>query len=278
MALARRLAVALAALVGLVLAVLGIWFAIVLGPHGTASFSATSEQPAVLIGPNILNRVAVPATVTAHAASGPVFLGASVPQDASDIVGTGRHTFTVSAAFPARTLQLETLGSQPLADPTASHVWRSSGQETITVEQNQAPEAVLAYATKGGPVDVTVSFSRGTWFLESLVLLVVGLILLAFAGGWLWQHARPAVFAGSHQTSEPQPVTDAEPAPERDAEPTPESDSEPAPEPDVETEPGSHSEPAPVPDAEPAPEPDAEHAPDHDLDTNLDTDRPGEVR
>lgn len=258
MALARRLAVALAALVGVVLTVLGIWFAIVLGPHGTASFSATSEQPAVLIGPNILNRVAVPATVTAHAASGPVFLGASVPQDASDIVGTARHASLVSAAFPARTLQLETLGSQPLTDPSASHVWRSSGQETITVEQNQAPEAVLAYATKGGPVDVTVSFSRGTWFLESLVLLVVGLILLAFAGGWLWQNARPAALGRSHQTPEPDTDTDTDTEPEPRSKVTP----EPALDHDVPTDVDT----------------DLDINLDINLETDLDRDRPGEVR
>ena len=45
MALARRLAVALAALLGLALTVVGAWFAIILGPKGTAAFSATSDQP-----------------------------------------------------------------------------------------------------------------------------------------------------------------------------------------------------------------------------------------
>ena len=86
MALARRIAVAVAAVLGLALAVFGAWFAFVLGPKGTASFEATSNAPLV-IGPNVLNRVNAPVTVSADAASGPVFLGAAVPQDVDQLVG-----------------------------------------------------------------------------------------------------------------------------------------------------------------------------------------------
>lgn len=190
MALARRLVVALLAVLGLALTVLGAWFAIMLGPKGTATFSATGNQ-ATLIGPNTLNRVAVPVTVTAHAASGPVFLGAATPKDATDAVGQAKHEVVVSAAFPARTLQLEQLGTGTLEDPSSYHVWRTTGTDTVTLTQDQAPQAVLVYPTKGGPVDVSVSYSRTAWFLEALAALVVGLVVLAFAAGWLWQHRHP---------------------------------------------------------------------------------------
>ena len=78
--------------------------------------------------------------------------------------------------------------------------------------QDQAPQSVLVYPTKGGSVDVAVTVARNTWFLQSLVALVVGLIVVAFAGGWLWQHWR---------TVRPRPT---EPAPDarrvhRDGEP-----------------------------------------------------------
>ena len=56
--------------------------------------------------------------------------------------------------------------------------------------QDQAPQSVLVYPSKGGSVDVDVTVARNTWFLQSLVALVVGLIVVAFAGGWLWQHWR----------------------------------------------------------------------------------------
>lgn len=187
MALARRIAVAVAALLGLALAVFGAWFAFVLGPKGTAAFHATSNAPLV-IGPNVLNRVSAPVTVTASAASGPVFVGAAVPEDVDQVVGPAKHNVVASASFPARTLTIEQLGSGDLEDPSESHVWRSTGDGSVTVSQDEAPESVLVYPAKGGSVDVDVTVARNTWFLQSLVALVVGLIILAFAGGWLWQH------------------------------------------------------------------------------------------
>jgi len=189
-ALARRLVVALLAVQGLVLTIVGASVAIMLGPKGTVTFTATGNQ-ATLVGPTTLNRVAVPVTVTAHAASGPVFLGAATPNDATDAVGQAKHEIVVSAAFPARTLQLEQLGTGQLEDPSGYHVWRTTGTDTVTLSQDQAPQAVLVYPTKGGPVDLSVSYSRTAWFLEALGALVVGLVLLAFAGGWLWQHRHP---------------------------------------------------------------------------------------
>ena len=195
MALARRLAVAVAALLGLALAVFGAWFAFVLGPKGTAAFHATSNAPLV-IGPSVLNRVNAPVTVSAHAASGPVFLGAAVPQDVDELVGKSKHNFVASASFPARTLTIEQLGSGDLEDPSESHVWRATGEGSVTVTQDQAPQAVLLYPTKGGSFDVDVVVARNTWFLQSLVALVVGLIVVAFAGGWLWQSWRAAPEGG----------------------------------------------------------------------------------
>ena len=191
MVLARRLAVAVAALLGLALAVFGAWFAFVLGPKGTAAFHASSNAPLVL-GPNVLNRVNAPVTVTAESASGPVFVGAAVPQDVDELVGKSKHNFVAYASFPARTLTVEQLGTGDLQDPSESHVWRSTGEASITVSQEQAPQAVLVYPTKGGSFDVAVTVARNTWFLQSLVALVVGLIVVAFAGGWLWQSWRAA--------------------------------------------------------------------------------------
>lgn len=218
MALARRLAVALAALIGLALTVLGAWFAVILGPKGTATFTASSNQPAVLVGPQILNRVNVPVTVTAKAASGPVFLGAAVPQDAVEAIGQSGHNDAVSMQFPARTIDLVGFAGEPMPDPTSYHVWRATGDGTVTLSQ-ESPSAVVVYATNGGPVDLTVSYARSAWFLQSLVALVVGLIVMAFAGGWLWQQFRgePQREAGAVAEApvvEPEPATTADMASE----------------------------------------------------------------
>ena len=213
MALARRIAVALAALLGLALAVFGAWFAFLLGPKGTAAFHATSNAPLVL-GPTVLNRVAAPVTVTASAASGPVFLGAAVPQDTDELVGRAKHNFVASADFPARTLTIEQLGSGDLGDPSGSHVWRTTGEGSITVTQDQAPQSVLVYPTQGGSFDVDVTVARNTWFLQALVALVVGLIVMAFAGGWLWQNWRttPDDDSGDEATPAATPTLQPEPA------------------------------------------------------------------
>jgi len=213
---ARLVAVALLAVLGLTLTVVGAWFAIVLGAKGTATFSATGAGP-VLLGPSVLNRVSVPVTVTARAGSGPVFLGVATPQDSVDAVGSARHDAAVSAAFPARTLQLEQLGSGALEDPSGYHVWRATATDTVTLSQDQAPQAVVVYPTKGGPVDVSVSYSRTAWFLEALVALVVGLIVLAFAGGWWWPHRhrllprRAATVDPSRPSADPSPAEPVEP-------------------------------------------------------------------
>jgi len=216
-ALARRIAVAVAALLGLALAVFGAWFAFILGPKGTAAFHATSNAPLVL-GPNVLNRVTAQVTVTASAASGPVFLGAAVPQDTDELVGQAKHNFVASADFPARTLTIEQLGSSDLANPSDSHVWRSTGEGSITVTQDQAPQSILAYPTQGGSFDVDVTVARNTWFLQALVALVVGLIVMAFAGGWLWQNWRTTPEdSGADGTPAATPTPQPEPteAPER---------------------------------------------------------------
>jgi uncharacterized iron-regulated membrane protein len=227
-ALARRIAVAVAALVGLALVVFGAWFAFVLGPKGTAVFHATSNAPLV-IGPNVLNRVQAPVTVNANADSGPVFLGTGVPQDVDELVGQSKHNFVASASFPARTLTIETLGSGDLADPSDSHIWRATGEGSITVTQDQAPQSVLVYPTKGGSVDVDVSVARNTWFLQSLVALVVGLIVLAFAGGWLWQNRRtPPAEATEASTEQPSPEPSQQPTERASQEPSQQPSEQPS--------------------------------------------------
>lgn len=198
---ARRLAVAFVALVGLVLTVLGAWFAILLGPSGTATFTATATEPLV-IGPTTLNRVAVPVTVSATSPRGPVFIATAVPQDATDAVGVARHQEVVVAEFPARTLNLATKGTTVLADPTGYDVWRATAQNTLVVSQANAPESVVVYPTTPGPVDVTLTWKRGAWFLEALAVLVIGLIILALAGGWLRQQLSRTASVEGHGTEE----------------------------------------------------------------------------
>jgi hypothetical protein len=70
------------------------------------------------------------------------------------------------------------------------------------------------YPTQGGSFDVDVTVARNTWFLQALVALVVGLIVMAFAGGWLWQNWRttPDDDSGDEATPAATPTLQPEPA------------------------------------------------------------------
>ena len=58
-----------------------------------------------------------------------------------------------------------------------------------------------------GSVDIDVSVARNSWFLLALVALVVGLIVLAFAGSWLWQHWRSDADPPTPGPAGPEPLT-----------------------------------------------------------------------
>lgn len=192
----KRWAAVLAALLGLALTVVGAWFAAVVGPSGTVSFSATSSDP-VLVPASVLNRVAEPVTVHVDGSgSQPVWMGVGADADATAVVGSATHQLAVGAAFPDRQLQLEGRGAGLLADPRGLDVWAatfgSDKSATTVLEQNAAPQAVLVVPPTGEAASVTVSFSRRAWFYQSLTLLVVGLVVLSFAAGVLIAHRRRA--------------------------------------------------------------------------------------
>ena len=192
----KRWAAVLAALLGLALTVVGAWFAAVVGPSGTVSFSATSSDP-VLVPASVLNRVAEPVTVHVDGSgSQPVWMGVGADADATAVVGSATHQLAVGAAFPDRQLQLEGSGTGLLADPRGLDVWAatfgSDKSATTVLEQNAAPQAVLVVPPTGEAASVTVSFSRRAWFYQSLTLLVVGLVVLSFAAGVLIAHRRRA--------------------------------------------------------------------------------------
>ena len=159
----KRWAAVLAALLGLALTVVGAWFAAVVGPSGTVSFSATSSDP-VLVPASVLNRVAEPVTVHVDGSgSQPVWMGVGADADAAAVVGSATHQLAVGAAFPESQLQLEGSGTGLLADPRGLDVWAatfgSDKSATTVLEQNAAPQAVLVVPPTGEAASVTVSFS-----------------------------------------------------------------------------------------------------------------------
>jgi len=202
---ARRLVAGLAALLGLGLAAVGALLAVTLGAEGRATFTVSAAGPVVL-GPSVLNRVDGPVTVEASSSAGPVWLGTAVPQDAGDAVGGARHEEVLEVQVPARTLRLATTGDVALADPRPLHVWRVTAEGRLLVRQADAPESVVAYPTTPGPVLLSVTWRQPGWFVESVAVLVTGVVLLAGAGAW-W--ARPGA-VGLSGRPVPGPGADAE--------------------------------------------------------------------
>lgn len=172
------------AIVGLAVLGVGVWLAVLIGPSGTATFSATASGPVVLT-PQVLNRVSVPAVVTVTG-SEDVWVGLAAPVDVTNVLGTARHTDAVADSFPAGTLTLQTTGAGPLADPSSLPVWRSTvatgHTATLTVEQANAPESVLVVPTADSPVTVSVAMSHRGWFYQALSVGLVGLVIAVFGG------------------------------------------------------------------------------------------------
>ncbi|MFC8502742.1 hypothetical protein ACFUC1_10290 [Pedococcus sp. NPDC057267] len=236
--LAKRVLLAALTGIGLVLLVVGAWFTSHLGTSGSATFRATPGSGLVVLQPSVLNRVDDPVEVTATTKGGAqVWIGRTSPSDARAVIGGAQHTTITGSRLGTWTLVGATAGSgSPSADLATADVWRQTvtgkGRAHVEVDQGDAPEALVVTAPAGGTVtSVTLTISRGTWFAQSLLTTLVGLILAAVGavgllGTWrrspnapaqVADHAdgAPAVEAHERETDVPASAKDAtDPAPE----------------------------------------------------------------
>lgn len=194
--LAKRVVGALLAILGLVLTVLGLWYAFHLGGSGTATFSMTpSGANPVLVPQTVLNRVDGNVTVTATPAKGgTAWLGAATPSDARAILAKGAHTTVTGVSTKPWELTTTATGSGATASLATSDVWRDAdtgeGAVSMTIEQANAPETVIAQASKGSLERVDVTWQRKSWFVQSVIAALVGLFLLLSGLSLLWS-SRP---------------------------------------------------------------------------------------
>ena len=184
--LAKRVLLAALTGIGLVLLVVGAWFTSHLGTSGSATFRATPGTGVVVLEPSVLNRVDDPVGVTATTkAGGQVWIGRTSPSDAKAVVGGAAHTSITGSRVSSWSLAGATTGTgAPSGDLAGADVWRQTvtgtGRAHVEVDQGDAPEALVVTAPAGGTVtSVTVTISRGTWFAQSLLTALVGLILAA---------------------------------------------------------------------------------------------------
>lgn len=204
----RALGVVVAA-TGIVLAVLGAWVVVTLGPSGAAHFSATSKAPGAIVVPsNVLNAVDVPVRVTAQRRDGGAVLLVVAPSSDAGAVLAGSAVSTVTSVhFPAGSMDLHASGAGAPNDISTADVWRlaergTSGVAKLSVDQGTAPGSL-----SGGPealvvtsgdttglsdVTVTLTWANRAWFFEALAVATIGAILAAFALNDLWQGRAPA--------------------------------------------------------------------------------------
>lgn len=213
--LAKRVAGGLLALLGVVLTVVGLWYAVHLGGSGTATFSSpASGTTPVLVPQTVLNRVEGDVTVTATPRSGgTVWLAAAAPSDAKAVLGASAHTTVTGVSTRPWQLETESTGTGAAPALAGTDVWRNTetgdGAVTMTIEQANAPETVIAQATQGQIERVEVTWERKSWFVQSVIAALVGLFLLLSGLSLLWSSRGPraAVAASEPVTAPPTTAT-----------------------------------------------------------------------
>jgi hypothetical protein len=193
---ARRALGAAAAAVGIVLAVLGAWILVKLGPSGEAHFRVISKAPGVIvIGSDVLNSVDVPVRLTAtRRDGGAVWLAAAASPDAGAVLATSAESTVSGVHYPAGALDLRASGAGALADISTADVWRltarGAGLAELVVDQGVGPETVVVTsgdATDLTDVTLTLTWADRVWFFEALAVAMIGAVIAAFALNDLWQ-------------------------------------------------------------------------------------------
>ena len=191
--------VSLAAFVlGAPVLILGLIYAIALGPSGRVEASARVAAPGVVvIGKDALRASSTPVHVLVRSASAGQVTGIRMLDgDAHASLESSRHAVLDRVSFLPRALPVSESGDGPLpramnrdtflADPmTADRV-------ELDVTPGRMPQALLIYPGEPGSprddaVDVTMTWSNAAWFWQAVALALAGAALLV-AG--VWSHRR----------------------------------------------------------------------------------------
>jgi hypothetical protein len=190
----RRLLGWLCAVVGVVVAVLGLAMAMIFGPDnrlasGPHAFS--SAGAAVATAPSALDWSGASVEVTAESKGRPVFVGLADHVDAADYLADTTYTRIDDIDLPWKATTSAVDGDQDVAvPPTDANFWlvRATHDDEATIRfplPDTAVDLVMMDAD-GKPdfdVDMTMSFVRDGAFVYGLALFVIGLGVLA--GGLL---------------------------------------------------------------------------------------------
>ncbi len=183
------------ALVGAALAVVGLWFTSHLGTSGSGEFTARPSSPGVyVVDPTVLNRIDTTVRVTAEAEDGQhVWIGVTTPSDAEAILARSARTTVTGVVVRDWALTTTRTGRGEASGLVGADLWQRTsageGRASLAVGQDAAPQTVVVADGAGQPVALsalTLTWERGTWFFQALVLTLVGLIVLAVGAVLAW--------------------------------------------------------------------------------------------
>jgi hypothetical protein len=193
----KRAAAVLSAVLGLTLTIGGLWLATRVGTSSTATFTGKPQSAgAVLLTPQVLNRLDADVRITATAqGGGKVWLGATTPSDAKAVLGDSARFEASGAQLSGRVLTLRSTGAGATPAIGQADIWRDTaegtGSASMTVDQTLAPDAVVVTAEQGKVATVSIAVQRKAWFAQSLIVTLIGLALVA-AALLLWRSASHA--------------------------------------------------------------------------------------
>lgn len=191
--LAKRLLSLLLVLAGVAAAIIGGWFTNRLGTSGTATFTLkpTTNAP-IMLEPTLLNRLTTTAVVTITPVRGQeVWVGSGGLGDTRAAVGSHQLVHAEGVDVRDGVILTTTTGEGVAEGVTSADLWRrversSSAPIVWTVAQSQTPDSLLVVSER--PVqEISVSWTRKSWFFQSLVLALLGII--GVAGGLLMLRA-----------------------------------------------------------------------------------------
>ncbi|MGE9809180.1 hypothetical protein [Janibacter sp. G1551] len=180
---------AVLALAGLALAWFALPYATHLGSDGSAEFTAKPDKAGVVvIEPSVLNRVDTPVRITAKAADGrEVWIGSASPSDAKAVLKTTKVARVTAVDVDGWSAATVTSGKAKAPDFAGIDLWRGTdtGKDSaeLVIRQENAPETVIA-ASDGELTEVTLTWTRSSWFAMALAATLLGLALIG-TGAWL---------------------------------------------------------------------------------------------
>jgi hypothetical protein len=207
----KRLLSLVLVLAGVAAAVVGGWFTSRVGTSGTATFTLrpTAAAP-VILEPTLLNRLTTQTVVRVTPAPGhQVWVGTGGLADTRAAVGSAELVHAEGVDVRAGRILTSTTGEGAAEAVTTADLWRrverSTSPITWTIAQSQSPDSLLVVSDR--PVsEISVSWTRKSWFFQSLVLALLGVIAVG-AGVLL---LRSTTRRRTASTAEPAPVRTGE--------------------------------------------------------------------